>query len=67
MNDVVSDVLRRLTIVFTEFEGRLEQTPLIRKLMRGRFELADYQAFLLQLRQQVKEGALWMSARGVEH
>lgn len=61
MTDSVADVLRKLTIVFTEFEGRLEQTPLIRKLTRGRFELADYQAFLLQLRQQVKDGALWMS------
>ena len=60
MNDV-ADVLRRLTIEFTEFEGRLEQTPLIRKLTRGRFELADYRAFLVQLRQQVKDGALWMS------
>lgn len=61
MSDSVTDVLRRLTVVFTEFEGRLEQTPLIRKLSRGRFELADYQAFLIQLRQQVKDGALWMS------
>lgn len=61
MSEDVSDVLRRLTIVFTEFEGRLEQTPLIRKLTRGRFELADYQEFLVQLRQQVKDGALWMS------
>ncbi len=60
MNDV-TETLRKLTIVFTEFEGRLEQTPLIRKLTRGRFELADYHAFLVQLRQQVKEGALWMS------
>jgi 3-oxoacyl-[acyl-carrier-protein] synthase-3 len=60
MSDV-TETLRRLTIVFTEFEGRLEQTPLIRKLTRGRFELADYQAFLIQLRQQVKDGALWMS------
>lgn len=60
-NDAVADVLRKLTIVFTEFEGRLEQTPLIRKLSKGRFELADYQAFLIQIRQQVKEGALWMS------
>jgi pyrroloquinoline quinone (PQQ) biosynthesis protein C len=60
-NDAVADVLRKLTIVFTAFEGRLEQTPLIRKLSRGRFELADYQAFLIQIRQQVKEGALWMS------
>lgn len=61
MSDAVADVLRKLTVVFTEFEGRLEQTPLIRKLTRGRFELADYQAFLIQLRQQVKDGALWMS------
>jgi pyrroloquinoline quinone (PQQ) biosynthesis protein C len=60
MSDV-TETLRRLTIAFTEFEGRLEQTPLIRKLTRGRFELADYQAFLVQLRQQVKDGALWMS------
>lgn len=61
MNSAVSDVLRRLTVVFTEFEGRLAQTPLIRRLTRGRFELADYHAFLIGLRQQVKEGALWMS------
>ena len=57
----VADVLRKLTIVFTAFEGRLEQTPLIRKLARGRFELEDYRAFLVGLRQQVKDGALWMS------
>src|SRR5215470_14379990 len=57
----VADVLRKLAIALTEFEARLEQTPLIRKLTRGRFELADYQAFLVQLRQQVKDGALWMS------
>ena len=57
----VADVLRKLTIVFTAFEGRLEQTPLIRKLARGRFELEDYRAFLIGLRQQVKDGALWMS------
>jgi 3-oxoacyl-[acyl-carrier-protein] synthase-3 len=61
VSDEAADVLRRLTIVFAEFEGRLERTPLIRKLTRGRFELADYQAFLVQLRQQVKDGALWMS------
>lgn len=59
--DAVADVLRKLTVVFTDFEGRLEQTALIRKLSRGRFELADYHAFLVQIRQQVKEGALWMS------
>ncbi len=59
--DRVADTLRRLAIVFTDFEQRLEATPLIRKLTRGRFELADYHAFLINLRQQVKDGALWMS------
>ena len=57
----VADVLRKLTVVFTAFEGRLDQTALIRKLTRGRFELGDYRAFLVGLRQQVKDGALWMS------
>lgn len=57
----VADVLRKLAVVFADFEQRLEATPLIRKLTRGRFELADYHAFLVNLRQQVKDGALWMS------
>ena len=58
---MTQDVLRKLTVVFTDFEGRLEQTPVIRKLTRGRFTVEDYRAFLLQWRQQVKDGALWMS------
>jgi 3-oxoacyl-[acyl-carrier-protein] synthase-3 len=57
----VALVLRKLAVVWAGFEARLEATPLIRKLTRGRFELADYHAFLIQLRQQVKDGALWMS------
>jgi 3-oxoacyl-[acyl-carrier-protein] synthase-3 len=62
MADVaVADTLRKLAVVFADFEQRLETTPLIRKLTRGRFELADYHAFLINLRQQVKDGALWMS------
>lgn len=60
-NEAVADTLRKLAVVFAEFEQRLEATPLIRKLTRGRFEIADYQAFLINLRQQVKDGALWMS------
>jgi 3-oxoacyl-[acyl-carrier-protein] synthase-3 len=59
--DSAPEVLRRLTLAWMAFEARLEATPLIRKLTRGRFELADYHAFLVQLRQQVKDGALWMS------
>ena len=58
---MTADVLRKLTVVFADFERRLEQTPVIRKLTRGRFTIEDYRAFLLQWRQQVKDGALWMS------
>ena len=61
MDDQVADTLRKLAVVFTDFEQRLEATPLIRKLTRGRFELDDYHAFLINLRQQVKDGSLWMS------
>ena len=61
MSESVSDVLRKLTIVFTGFEQRLETVPLLRKLSRGKFSLADYQALLVGLRQQVKDGARWMS------
>jgi hypothetical protein len=57
----VAEVLRKLAIAWAEFEGRLEATPIVRKLMRGRFELDDYRSFLINLRQQVKDGALWMS------
>jgi pyrroloquinoline quinone (PQQ) biosynthesis protein C len=57
----VRDVLRKLAIAWAEFEGRLEATPLIRRLTRGRFELADYRMFLINLRQQVKDGSLWMA------
>lgn len=61
IDDPVADTLRKLALVFADFEQRLEATPLIRKLTRGRFELEDYHAFLINLRQQVKDGALWMS------
>ncbi len=57
----VPGVLRKLAVVWTDFEGRLAATPLLRKLARGRLTLADYHAFLVNLRQQVKDGALWMS------
>jgi 3-oxoacyl-[acyl-carrier-protein] synthase-3 len=61
MSESASDVLRKLTIVFTAFEQRLETVPLLRKLSRGKFTLGDYQALLVGLRQQVKDGARWMS------
>ncbi len=57
----VERTLRRLAVVWTEFEARLERTPLLRRLGRGELTLADYQALLVNLRQQVVDGALWMA------
>jgi Iron-containing redox enzyme len=57
----VQSVLRKLAIVWTEFEGELESTALIRRLNRGQLRLEDYQAFLINLRQQVVDGACWIS------
>lgn len=57
----VQRTLRRLAVVWTGFEARLEKTPLLRRLSRGTLTLADYQALLVNLRQQVVDGALWMS------
>lgn len=60
-SSTVAVTLRKLAVEFAVFEQRLEATPLIRKLTRGRFEIGDYHGFLINLRQQVKDGALWMS------
>lgn len=57
----LQSTLRKLAIVWTEFEGRLEAVPLIQKLNRGQLRLEDYQTFLINLRQQVVEGACWIS------
>jgi len=57
----VQSVLRKLAIVWTEFEGDLESTALIRRLNRRQLRLEDYQAFLINLRQQVVDGACWIS------
>lgn len=57
----IQSTLRKLAIAWTEFEGRLEQTALIRKLNRGTLTLAEYRRFLLNLRQQVVDGACWIA------
>ncbi|MGJ3232128.1 MAG: iron-containing redox enzyme family protein [Oceanicaulis sp.] len=57
----VQSVLRKLAIAWTAFEARLETTEIIRRLNRGRLTVEDYRAFLINLRQQVVEGACWIS------
>ncbi len=65
-NPVSADLLRRLTLVWLEFERRLQGVPLIRRLQRGEFTVGDYQALLRNLRPQVVEGARWFS-RAASH
>ncbi|MCA8909858.1 MAG: iron-containing redox enzyme family protein [Rhodospirillaceae bacterium] len=57
----VEDTLRGLAIVWTDFETRLDQVPIIDKLHRGAFRLEDYKALLANLRQQVIDGGCWIA------
>lgn len=63
---LTQSVMRRLALAWIDFEGRLEQVPLIKRLHAGRFTLADYRALLLDLRQQVVDGGCWI-ARAASH
>lgn len=60
-DEAVRRTLRRLAVVWTEFEGLLAKTPLLRRLERGTLTLADYRALLVNLRQQVVDGACWIA------
>ena len=59
--DLVQQTLRRLAVEWTSFEARLERVPVIEKINRGTLRLEDYQAFLINLRQQVIEGGCWIA------
>lgn len=60
-NLVAAELLRQLTLVWLEFERKLQSVPIVRKLNRGEFTLADYKALLRTLRPQVVEGARWIA------
>jgi 3-oxoacyl-[acyl-carrier-protein] synthase-3 len=59
--DLAAVLMRRLAQVWIDFEGRLNQVPIVDKINRGKLRLEDYQLLLLNLRQQVMEGARWIS------
>jgi len=56
-----ADLLRKLALVWLEFERKLQSVPIIYRLNRGEFTLEDYQALLKNLRPQVVEGARWIA------
>jgi len=50
-----------LGLVWADFERMLEATPILTRLREGTITLADYQRLLVNLRQQVMEGARWIA------
>lgn len=59
--DLRGELWRRLTNVWIDFESRLSKIPFIEKMNRGKLRVEDYRLLLLNLRQQVIEGARWIS------
>lgn len=53
--------LRELLQIWFDFERRLDRVPILQRLQRGTFSLADYQNLLLNMRQQVIEGSRWIT------
>jgi 3-oxoacyl-[acyl-carrier-protein] synthase III len=54
-------LLMQLALVWLEFERQIHSVPIVRRLDRREFSLADYRTLLRNLRPQVIEGARWMS------
>ncbi len=60
-DDLPSKLIRQLTNVWVDFETKLNQVPIIDKLNRGKLRIEDYKFLLINLRQQVMEGARWIA------
>jgi 3-oxoacyl-[acyl-carrier-protein] synthase-3 len=54
-------LVRQLARVWIDFETRLHRVPIVAKLEAGLFTRDDYRMLLLNLRQQVVEGARWIA------
>ena len=54
-------LLQELALVWAGFETQLSRVPLVRRIESHQATLDDYRSLLYNLRQQVKEGARWIS------
>jgi len=61
LNPLAQATLRDLMSVWLQFELELPKTPIIKRLYAGHFTAEDYLRLLKNLRQQVVEGARWIS------
>jgi 3-oxoacyl-[acyl-carrier-protein] synthase III len=58
---IEAQLVRQLSGVWSDFENRLVQVPVIQKMYQGRMTLDDYRQLLFNLRQQVIDGSRWIS------
>jgi len=61
LTEIGQSTLRRLMREWFEFERRLAQVPIVKRLDLGTFTRDDYKRLLLNLRPQVIEGSRWIS------
>jgi 3-oxoacyl-[acyl-carrier-protein] synthase-3 len=54
-------LLQELALVWAAFETQLARVPIVRRIESGTATLDDYRSLLYNLRQQVKEGARWIT------
>lgn len=59
--DAPAWLLEELALVWAEFEHRLARVPLVQRIESHRATIDDYRSLLYNLRQQVKEGARWIT------
>lgn len=58
---IVRYLTLELALVWADFERMLRATPLLQRLDDGTITTADYKRLLVNLRQQVMEGARWIA------
>ncbi len=56
-----TSLFQDLALVWAEFEQLLSRVPIVRRIEGQKASMDDYRSLLLNLRQQVKEGARWIT------
>jgi 3-oxoacyl-[acyl-carrier-protein] synthase-3 len=60
-DELTRTLVLELSLVWAEFERMLRATPVIQRLENGTLTVEDYKRLLVNLRQQVMEGARWIA------
>ncbi len=60
-NPTLEWLVRQLTQIWIDFESRLLQVPIVKKIHDGQLSLEDYKLLLIDLRQQVIDGSQWIT------